>query len=400
MKGEETLFEFTTHGPDGKTVRGTVRAENEAAAFQKASKSGSTITGLRRAGDRLGNSKPLAERKVQIDLLRQFAIMIGAHVDAGHALAALRAASSDPPIRKALEEAEIQLRGGASLSQCLQIGVPGLSANIVALINAGEKGGCLAVTANHAVAQLEAEERIATTLKGAMIYPLFLTIAGLLASTLMLTMVIPRFALLLGDERANLSGLSWAIFKLGDIASQSFGLVILLPTALLGLLLVRAFRSSASGTLARHLPVISGIYKMRERERWCRIMSVALASRIGILEAMNLASASQGDPSIHLQTQSTLRELRLGARVAEAVQHMGLLEETHLSLVRVGEDSGALSEMFGQIAQDSESQLQEQLKRATVVIEQLVTVSVSGLIGLIVYGLVSSLTSIYGAIGQ
>jgi len=129
-------------------------------------------------------------------------------------------------------------------------------------------------------------------------------------------------------------------------------------------------------------------------------MAFALASRIAILDAVSLASAGVGDPRLLLNAQATMRELRLGARVGDAVRRMQLFDETHLSLVRVGEESGALAGMFSRIAQDAEAELQEKLKRSTIILEQAVTITVSVFIGLIVYGLVSSLTSIYEAIGQ
>jgi general secretion pathway protein F len=397
------VFEFTAHNPSGKTVKGTVQASNEADAFKKASRSGLTITGLVQIRSGPKSDGASASRKTQIDLLRQFAVMIEARVDAAQALAALGSSAVAPAIRASLEEAAIQLRRGEPLGHCLGVGIPGLSPNIRALVEAGERGGCLAETSSHAVLQLEAEERISASLKGSMIYPAFLVTAGLLAGTLMLTMVIPRFAELLGDERENLTGLSWLVFELGDIASKSFGLALLLPPLLVALTIWRTVRRSPSGAgfpFARFVPVLSQLYLCRERERWCRIMAFALASRIAILDAVSLASAGVGDPKLLLNAQGTMRDLRLGARVGDAVRRMQLFDETHLSLVRVGEESGALAGMFSRIAQDAEAELQEKLKRSTIILEQAVTITVSVFIGLIVYGLVSSLTSIYEAIGQ
>lgn len=403
MTMKESFFEYTAHGAGGKIVRGTVQAATKAEAFKKASRSGLTITGLQRAGQGPKATGPGATRKAQIDLLRQLAVMIEARVDAGQALSALKSGMQDAELRRALEEAAIQLRSGEPLGECLARGIPGLSPNIRALVDAGERGGCLAETLNHAVLQLEAEERIASSLKGAMIYPAFLVTAGLLATVLMLTMVIPRFAELLGDQRQNLSGLSWLVFSLGDLASATYGMALLLPPAFIGggIWWLFANRSSmTSQSLWRQLPVLSHLVLCRERERWCRIMSFALASRIAILDAVQLAAAGLSEPELQGNARSVMRDLRLGVRVSDAVRGMQLLDETHLSLIRVGEESAALPDMFHRIAQDSEHELQEKLKRATMVLEQTVTVAVSGLIGLIVYGLISSLTSIYEVIGQ
>ena len=56
--------------------------------------------------------------------------------------------------------------------------------------------------------------------------------------------------------------------------------------------------------------------------------------------------------------------------------------------------------MFLSIASDSEVRVHEAIKRATVVLEQMVLAGVSIFVGLIVYALMSSLTSVYETIGQ
>lgn len=403
MRQEGPSFEYEARSHAGKVVKGVVRADSPSEAFQKASRGGVTVTKIHRAAKNGSGNNVVASRKVQIELLRQFAVMAEARVDAVQAMAALQSGSRTIVVRQSLEQAAIQLRSGEPLSQCLRIGIPGLSENVLALIAAGEKGGCLAETAAHAVSQLEAEERIATSIKSAIIYPAFLVIVGVLASVLMLTLVIPRFALLLGDERENLSGLAWLVFELGDLASRTYGGAIVLPLLMFGWALLQALRAGSRAGLAQiflQIPVVSKLFACRDRERWCRVMAFALSSRIAIIDALNLSASGFADAQMKNRAIETARELRLGARVAEALDKMQILDATHLNLIRVGESSGALASMFQRIAEDAELELQENVKRSVIIFEQVVTVMISLFIGMIVYGLMSSLTSVYEAVGQ
>jgi general secretion pathway protein F len=403
MADEESLYQFLAFDGNGRQKKGQVRARNDAQAHARAAGEGVTVVQLKRLPSGQAQSKNLASRREQIALLRQLAMMVEARVDVMQALDAMRIGAPSPAIRNAIQAASVDLRSGKPLGACLKTAIPGIPSNVLALINAGEAGGCLADTLHHAIQQLEAEERITSSIKSALIYPVFLSIAGLLAALIMLTFVIPRFASIVGDSRDQLDGLSQFIFMLGDLAQLTYGIV---PVGLI-IILVLFLTSSLSKQspmlrhiLTQHLPWLRTISLHRERERWCRIMAYALFARIAIVEAVHLASAGLGDLALRERSSAAVRELRLGARVSDATATIGLLDDTQISLVRAGEDSGGLAEMFRKIAVESEINLQENLKRATVVLEQTVIVAVAMFVGLIVYGLISSLTSVYETIGQ
>jgi len=403
MAEEESLYQFLAFDGNGRQKKGQVRARSDAQAHARATGEGVTVVQLKRLPSTQAKSRSLASRREQIALLRQLAMMVEARVDVMQALDAMRIGAPSPAIRNAIQVASVDLRSGKPLGECLRTAIPGISSNVLALINAGEAGGCLAETLHHAIQQLEAEERITSTIKSALIYPVFLSLAGLLAALIMLTFVIPRFASIVGDSRDQLDALSQFIFMLGDLAQQTYGIV---PVGLIIIfVLFLASSLNKQSPILRHiltqnLPWLRTISLHRERERWCRIMAYALFARIAIVDAFHLASASLGDMALRERSTAAVRELRLGARVSDATATMGLLDNTQISLVRAGEDSGALAEMYRKIAVESEASLQENLKRATVVLEQSVIVAVAMFVGLIVYGLISSLTSVYETIGQ
>lgn len=403
MRQPETSFCYTAVSTTGNRSNGVVQARDQNHAFAKAARSGQTIIALEPLPDNTHNRRPATPRILQIALLRQLAVMTGARVDVTQALAAMHASTKSPALRTALDTAQVALRSGSPLGACLDMGIPGLPPSTLALINAGEAGGALQQTITHAVEQLETEERLGKAIKSALVYPAFLTIAGLAAAAIMLLFVIPRFAEIIGDQREKLTGMSWFVFWLGDLAQKSFGLVLVAPILLgFGIFSASKRRAKASylmGILSR-LPVINQLILARDRERWSRIMAFALFAKIGIVDAIGLAAAGLRDPDAKGHADAAVRELRLGARVADAVKFMGLLDDTQLSMVRVGEESGSIAEMFERIAIETETTLQEGLKRFTMAVEQAVILVVSMFVGLIVFGLISSLTSVYETIGQ
>lgn len=401
MADEPASYDYVAIDGKGRRQRGTVRADNANQAFARVTRQDLTVVKLELSGAGDPAGRKATPRRDQIALLRQLGTMLQARVDLMQALMAMKAGAATPALRSAIGIAMVELRSGKPLGACLTTAIPGMPPNILALVNAGEAGGCLAETVGHAIDQLEAEERIASTIKSALIYPAFLSIAGLLAGMIMLLFVIPRFAMLIGERRDQLDTTSRLIFWLGDVAQQSFGLALLAPLIALFLLIATGLHGGNAWLrrfAIRNIPLLARLALQRERERWCRIMAFALLARISIVDAMRLAADGLKDRALQERAIVAARELRVGSRVADAVAAIGLLDEAQLSLVRAGEESGLLADMFRRIAVDTEEGLREGLKRSTRVLEQAVVVMVSLFVGLIVYGLIASLTSVYETI--
>ena len=403
MSDREITYQYQAVSANGLKTSGTIKARNEQQAYARIARQGLTVTRLRAALGQQSARAKATPRLQQIAVLRQLGVMIEARVEAIQALTSLQASAPTPELRDALAAALVALRSGSPLGECLQTGIPGLPHSTLALINAGEAGGCLAATLAQAVQQLEAEERINSAIKSALVYPAFLITAGLAAALVMLLFVIPTFADIIGDRRDQLAGMSQLVFWLGDIAQNSFGLALILPLAVIGGAGFVAFdprRVALRRNLLDRIPVMRRLAQHRDRERWCRIMAFALGARIGIVEALALAAQALNEPAARSRAGTAARELRLGARVADAVAALELLDQTQLSMIRVGEETGSIPAMLERIAIDTEHVLHNTLKRLTMIVEQSVIVGVSVFVGLIVYGLISALTSVYETLGQ
>lgn len=399
----EELFEFDYVDRAGRKGRAQARAASEAEILAREHRRGARVIAITRLGGSVRVAARGTARRDQINLLRQLAVMVEARIDVSDALAAMQAGAASPALQAALGEGLAQLRKGHDLASCLQMAIPGMASATLALVKAGEAGGCLAPTLSHAVRQLEAEERVASAMRSALVYPAFLVMAGMAAALTMLGLVIPQFADVLGDRIEGLAGLPAIVFALGAFSEATFGLGIVLPVAgLAGLLVLAVVHPGARARLRimERVPGLRDLLRERERERWSRLMAFALSARIGIVDAMQLAGAGLPPGAVSARLPEALRELRMGAQVTAAVASLGLLDHTELSLVRAGEETGTLDAMFLSIAEDSEARVHEAIKRVTVLVEQVVIVGVSLFVGLIVYALMSSLTSVYETIGQ
>jgi type II secretory pathway component PulF len=169
-------------------------------------------------------------------------------------------------------------------------------------------------------------------------------------------------------------------------------------------LLLQTGLSSADGrrraaALLSRLPGTRTLVATRQRAGWTRIMSFGIGAGVGLLGSTRLAMDSVPDGRLRAALGRSVRDIRAGKPVAEAMTDPLLLGPMDLSLLRVGQRTGTLSQMFATISDYHEEILLERLKRATVVVEQLAIALVASAIGLIVISLVGAMTSVYESIG-
>lgn len=393
-------YRYSAISPTGEPTSGTLVADDRQSAFARLAQGGQTITELAEIGTdhRRGQRGQTA---IRVLALRQLAVLLRARVELLEALESVAKGLPQGAVADGLATAAQRLRRGDSLSAGLSEGLPDMPPYILALVAAGEASGQLDTVIEQAAQQLAFEESVSRDLRTAMVYPAFLVGAGLVAMTFLFAVVVPRFAQMLGPRRDALDGLPAIVIGLGE-AVRDNGLLALLLLAGIAVATVAGVSSPGGrATLARlaeRLPVIGTLAALRQRAHWARVMALALGARVGLIDAAALAQDAVADGPFRDALGDATRKFRAGVSVADALGESGALGRMETSLVRAGQRSGALAEMFGVIADFHDQQLRAGIKRASTVIEQLAILIVALAIGVTVLSLVSAMTSVYEAI--
>src|SRR5207302_6870987 len=103
------------------------------------------------------------------------------------------------PLREALDDARARLREGESFAGALGAGrdvVPGI---VLGMLRAGERGSQLPLALAQVATHLEQEAELVARVRQALAYPLLLAVVGVASILVIGTVIVPRFADLLGD---------------------------------------------------------------------------------------------------------------------------------------------------------------------------------------------------------
>ena len=236
------------------------------------------------------NAMPAA--KLRVLFLRQMAAMMQAGMPVHQALEILSRSDGNPPYQSFLQDLLKGIMAGHPLHEMLAQHPRLFSASLCGLVRAGEASGSLtqifAQLADFEEHHYEARE----ALKSALLYPVILLVVAVVSLVLMTVFVLPAFAAMLQDLRAELPWttkllLTFMAFVESHIALLVAG-IVLAVAALFALLRHERSRIVIDGILLK-LPILGPLQSYAAWRILLELLSVMLANGIPLTTALEMA---------------------------------------------------------------------------------------------------------------
>ena len=394
-----TGFKYQALNGDGATVDGQIEADGIRQAQRMLRKRGLTPISLQEAKStiRAKKQKRVSNRQARILLLRELAVLIEAGVPLAEAISSLAASRGEADLQAALEGISRDLRQGLSLSLGMRKHLAFLPGYVHQLIEAGELTGQLKSALKDATAQMEYEERVATEIRGALVYPLFLLGSGLAAVLFIFIFVVPRFSEMFKEHRDQLPTVSRYVMSTGLFVRDN---VFFLALALVAIVLIiinlarrPAVREWFQAFLMR-VPVVGPWLLESETARWTNMLSTLLVNKIPLLKALELARISLNAPELRIRLTQVERAVRGGTALSSALEEYCEFQTAILNLIRAGERAGNLSQMLKMAATMTEESVRQRMKQTISLIEPAAILIVGAMVGLIVISIILAITSL------
>lgn len=259
---------------------------------------------------------------------------------------------------------------------------------------AAESSGALPQTFERLATHIERQVRTRNAIRSALVYPTLLAVASLVGTTVILLVVVPRFAALLADSGVALPWATRTLVLVGA-ALTSGGWWLLGAIVLTAVLAVRWAHSTA-GRARFHAarlgwPVIGTLERSRESARYLDSFALALGNGVPVLSSMRLARDSVENQELARQVEPAEAAVRDGAPVSRALNEW--LPPLALRLLEAGESAGALAAMSQRAAEAADALVQRRVAQLVSVIEPLLILLFGGIVGFVALAL---LQAIYG----
>jgi type IV pilus assembly protein PilC len=322
-------------------------------------------------------------------LNQQFNTLIKAGLPILKSLDLLASRATSPKLRPVISQIRDRVREGKSLSEAVaEAGV--FSKVYSTAILAGEKSGDLPGVLDYYIAYQRVSTGARKKILAALIYPALLISVAVIVVTYLVTVVIPKFALLYRDLNVELPAPTRVLVALTvDYRFVFLGIVALLAAAAAGVFLWS--RTEEGGTafdrFKFRLPVIGDTLLKFQVAQFSRTLSTLLTGGTPLVAGLQTA----GDAIISKLLRSTVSQatqmVREGESLHGALASKGVMPEMALDMIEVGESSGALAPMLVSVAEFYEEEVSLRLTALVSLIEPLLLVFMGLLIMFILISL-------------
>jgi type II secretory pathway component PulF len=230
--------------------------------------------------------------------LRTVATLAGAGVPLDRALAFAAQDAGHPAVAAAADRAARAVADGAPLSAALRAEPAVFAPLDAALVAAGEAAGALAPALDRVARRREEAEALTAELRGALVYPTALAVATGVGVTVLLAVVVPRFAAMLAGLGGTLPWSTRALLAVSAVVTR--GWPVLAAVAIGAVLIWRAVRADPAGArrlaaARRRWPVWGPLERALDTARLTRALGTLLDGGVALVPALRLAADAVGN---------------------------------------------------------------------------------------------------------
>lgn len=395
-------FAFEAIAPSGTILRGTMEARSSANALEQLVAGGQIPVSLREASGREG----ILARLVlavgfgsfdHVLMLRELGVLLKAGMSVERALVVLQNVA--PSTRTAMRLGQIleRVRAGETLSQSFGALVGEAPAYVSRLMAAGEASGQLGDLVVRVAAGLARAKELRDRLISGLTYPAVLVVAMGIVLWIVFNSVIPRLTPMLDEAGASLPVVTQALLAVAAFLNSYGWFLLLAHVCALGAVLLALRRPQARLVIDRFLldnPLMLDLPQRYEAARFCRNLQTLLDGGLSLERA--LAASRDGSANSWFKARMTGVQSAVaeGEPLRAAFARSSVLPALVTEFAAVGEETGRLAAMMGEVAQIMDHDVETRLDRLTSLVVPAATLAMGGLVGAIMAGVVSGILAV------
>jgi type IV pilus assembly protein PilC len=275
----------------------------------------------------------------------------------------------------------------------------------VNLLRAGESSGKIDLFLKKLVINMEKEEKIRRSIKGALTYPTVLLIVAMSVIVLMMVFVVPVFKEIFKNVEGGLPLATQIVVNISDFLTDPIkggllGVSIVSVVIILLTLIKKNYKIRRSWhKFILKVPLVGDLSRKSALSKIAMIQGNLSAAGVPVLEALDIAASSNNNIIINEAMIEVKRGVFSGEPLSELYQkNPSIFEPSFVAMVAVGEKTGNMEEMFGAIANYYEEEMDVTITRLTAMLEPIMVVFMGITIGFILVAMYTPLFSLGKAI--
>jgi len=376
-------FLYKGVGSNNNELNGEIEGSSANDAKQKLAKKGLRNITVKRAPIEITFMQRVTVAEIA-RFTKQFSVMFAAGLGITECMEILSNQAINPLLKKATKDINQDIQTGSTIADALRRHPKIFTDLYCHMVAAGEIGGILEEVLERLSIFLESQDRLIRKVKGAMTYPVVITVVAMGAVVAMLKFVVPTFIALFDSVGADLPLPTRVVVGISKFMTNNFLFIIIFVGAT-----IFGFKSYVKTPVGRKnfdklilkLPIFGPLTTKSVVARFTRTLGTLLHSGVNIIDALKITGKTADNKVFEDGIDHVITRIQGGDNLADPLESINLFPPMVTQMVNVGEKTGMLDTMLEKIADIYDEEVDEAVSALTAMLEPLVIVIMGVVIG-------------------
>ena len=328
---------------------------------------------------------------------RQLAVLVNAGIPLVDALTALVEQVDHERLKRVLSAVKQRVNEGSSLADALGQHPKAFSNLYVNMIRAGESSGALDVVLFRLADFTESQARLRSKVLGTLTYPAAMVIIGAAVMGILFTVVIPKITKIFEDTKVVLPWTTRILLGVANFMHDWWwAMILLLAAGIYGFL---RWRRTEAGRARWDIwvldaPIFGSLIRQVAVARFSRTLATLLKSGVPLLTALDIVRNIVGNTRLAAVIEEARESIKEGESIAAPLKRSGEFPPLVYHMIAIGEKSGELEDMLGNVANAYDSQVETKIAALTSLLEPIMIVVMGVAVAFIVFSILMPILQI------
>ncbi len=320
-------------------------------------------------------------------LTRQLGTLLKAGLPLMQALSTLIDQIDTPHVKKIFIEIREKVKSGMPFSKALSEHPRLFSRLYIQMVLAGEASGALDQVLARLADYLEKKNRQRNKIWSTMAYPIFMVAIGIAVIVFLMMFVIPTIMNIFVEMQQTLPLATLILIRTSEFL-KLFWVPLLFIIALV-ILAFRKYKNTASGGLfidktLLKTPILGELIRKIDTARFAQTLRTLVGSGIPILDSLSIVKEVLTNRLLAGAVEDARHCIREGEDLAVPLKRAGVFPTMVTDMIAIGEKSGQLEEMLGNIAESYENEVDMTINGLTSILEPAIILLMGVIVAFIV----------------
>ncbi|MDR3260148.1 MAG: type II secretion system F family protein [Fusobacteriaceae bacterium] len=333
---------------------------------------------------------------------REVKIMLESGIDIIRVLAIEEEEIENLKFKEIIRDIKNEILSGKSIGDSFKKHENIFDETYINYLKIGESSGTLTENIDRICQYIEIDLELSAKIKEAMFYPTIIFIFSILVIFFLVGFVLPNFVEMFIDSGTELPLLTRVLLFFSDHILKIF-MILLSVILCLRYLRQQIFKNPEKKYEYQrkifNIIIFGNIFKKNIISKLSKNFALLLNS--GMVITSVIENISNNIDNVYIEKKLYKMKILIlsGNEIGNSITELGIFPKNYITMIKIGEESGKLVEIFEKISEISQEEMEREIKRMLIFIEPLMIMILGIAIGIVVVAIYLPIFSMSDLIG-